>query len=249
VGGKDLQRSDIRLVAATHRDLAQAVAEGRFRQDLYYRLRVIVIHTPALRERKEDIPVLAETFVAQENTRHGLAVRGISRSALELLQQHSWPGNVRELRNVISAAVVMKQRGFLEREDLLLEPPAGRERTIGSPYLPVPIGPRPDDGIDLGVLASALLELQRDIKEIKSLLRAGGPGGQMPLAADVVETIAGEADYSPLGDEEGGDLQVAERALIEAALRATGGHRRRAAERLGISERTLYRKIKEYGLQ
>jgi DNA-binding NtrC family response regulator len=247
VGGKELLKSDIRLVAATHRDLARRVSEGRFRQDLYYRLRVIVIHTPPLRERKEDIPVLAETFVAQENERLRLAVRGISRSALEKLQQHSWPGNVRELRNVISAAVVMKQRGLIEREDIRLEAAVDDPFASPSSYLPVPMAVEPR-AVDLSVLASTLLELRQDLKEIKSMLRGRYHDVHFPLPADVVETVAGDADVRPVGSEEGGDLQAAERALIDATLRATGGHRRKAAERLGISERTLYRKIKQYGL-
>jgi len=248
VGGKELQRADIRLVAATHRDLARDVEKGRFRRDLYYRLRVVVIRTPPLRERKEDIPVLAETFVRQENERHRLAVRGVSRPALERLKQHSWPGNVRELRNVISAAVVMKQRGLIEREDLNLDGPPGEAEAVASPYLPVPVLPEGGlGGLDLGILATTLLELRQDIKEIKRLLRDGA-GGRIPLAGEVVEAFAEEAVHAAEGGEEGGYLQTAERSLIESALRTAGGHRRKAAERLGISERTLYRKIKQYGI-
>ncbi len=249
VGGRELLHSDIRLVAATLRDLALEVEEGRFRQDLYYRLRVIVIPTPPLRERRDDVPVLAETFLAQENARLGLSVRGIAREAMQLLQAHSWPGNVRELRNVISAAAVIKQRGLIEAEDLPPEVRGGRPAPVGG--LPVPLG-RDDERLERQLLTTLVLELREDVKQIKALLggRAAGPGeGRIPHDGRIVETYGGEAGYSPVGAVEGGDLQTAERRLIEAALRATGGRRRQAAERLGISERTLYRKLKRYGLQ
>ena len=118
VGGRAPRTSNIRLVAATHRNLADDVARGRFRQDLYFRLRVVVIQTPPLREHREDIPVLASTFLRAENEKHGLHVRGLTRAAEQALLDHSWPGNVRELRNLISSAVVMKQGGLVDVEDL-----------------------------------------------------------------------------------------------------------------------------------
>jgi DNA-binding NtrC family response regulator len=250
VGGTGVEHSDIRLVAATNQDLAQAVEAGRFRQDLYYRLHVIVIRTPPLRERREDIPVLAATFLEQENRRYGLSVRGIARPALQLLQAHSWPGNVRELRNVISAMVALKQTGMIETEDL---PPEIREAEglSSAGRLPVAVAARGREDLERELLITTLLELREDVKEIKAALVRGGTAGEVrpiPYASDVVETFSGEAGYSPMSGGEGGDLQAAERALIEAALRSTGGRRRQAAERLGISERTLYRKIKRYGL-
>ncbi len=246
VGGKDLQHSDIRLVAATHQDLGRAVERGTFRQDLYFRLRVVVIPTPPLRERREDVPVLAETFIAQENERHGLSVRGIARPALQLLSDHHWPGNIRELRNVISALVVLKQRGMIEADDL---PPEVRfpGAPVGRADLPVPLGHGVSETLDPALIATTLLELRQDIKEIKSLLKERG-AGPIPVSEQIVETFSGETGYSPVDGTGAGDLQTAERTLIEAALQATGGRRRQAAERLGISERTLYRKIKLYGL-
>ncbi len=255
VGGRTTQTSDIRLVAATHRDLAADVAQGRFRQDLFYRLKVVVIGTPPLREHAGDIPLLVDAFLEQENEKHGLHVRGLSRSAEQALLAHDWPGNVRELRNLISSAVVMKQRGLIELEDLPSEWRQGRPGG-GARFLPVPAGPRAGDEIDLGVIASSILALRQEVHEIKQMLQAAGAaapdgwsdGESWAPARGVVETFAADDDYGPLGAEQAGDLQTAERTLIEAALRATAGNRRRAAERLGISERTLYRKIKQYGL-
>ena len=253
VGGKNILRSDIRLVAATNRDLLREVESGRFRQDLYYRLRVIVIETPPLRDRQEDVLVLAEHFLAEENREHGLAVRGFSRHAKQALRLHHWPGNVRELRNVVRAAAVMKQRGLIEVEDLPgdMGPSSGADR---SPYLPVVVDAGPAGGLDPAVLASTLLELRKDIKDIKAALQdladVLGPGmirgGAIPADGRVVETLLHEQGLD--APEGGGDLQSAEKALIAAALEATAGNRRRAAEKLGISERTLYRKLKRYGL-
>ncbi|MBE0567692.1 MAG: sigma-54-dependent Fis family transcriptional regulator [Krumholzibacteria bacterium] len=256
VGGRSVLHSDIRLVAATHRDLADDVGRGRFRQDLYYRLRVVVIETPALRDRREDIPILAEAFLADENTRHGMHVRGLTRAAEQALLAHDWPGNVRELRNVLSSVVVLKQRGMVDAADLPAELRPGGP--VPSPYLPVALDGSGRGDLDLGLVATSLLEIRQELREIKAMLAAGGRGqgggwtvgadGRLRPAGPVVDTFAAETGYSPLQDPDQGDLQAAERSLIESALQNTGGNRRRAAERLGISERTLYRKLRLYGL-
>jgi DNA-binding NtrC family response regulator len=255
VGGRKQESSSIRLVAATHQDLSDDVNSGNFRQDLYYRLKVVVIQTPALREHPEDIPVLAEKFLQEENARHKLHVRGFSRACLQALLDHDWPGNVRELRNTISSLVVLKQRGLIDLDDLPTGfGAAGLEKSPSS-YLPVPYDLHSSaSSIDSGLLANTLLEIRQDLREIKSLLnlRDGVVEHQVPWKGPgdgrVVETFSADSGFSPLDQEVGGDLQTAERSLIEAALAATHGNRRIAANRLGISERTLYRKIKAYGL-
>jgi len=258
VGGRRVETTDFRLVAATHRDLAEDVTRGRFRQDLYYRLKVVVIKAPPLRARPEDIPVLAETFLRRENERYDLHVKGLSRATEQAFLDYDWPGNVRELLNTISSLVVLKQRGMIEVEDLPAEMRLGVSDE--SRFLPVALDQGDTMGVDLGLLAGTLLELRQDIKEIKAMLVRGDnvsvardnwPGGQAPLrhSGSVVETFSADNSYGPLQEARSGDLQTAEHSLIEAALATTGGNRRQAAERLGISERTLYRKIKHYGLQ
>lgn len=258
VGGRKTESSDIRLVAATHRDLAQAVSQGSFRQDLYYRLRVVVINTPALRERTEDIPILIEAFLKQENKKHGLHVRGLTRAAEQALDRHDWPGNVRELRNTISSLVVMKQRGMIDVQDLPMEFQYGQPQNGG--FLPVAMPMVNSSNIDLGVLATSILELRHDIQEMKAMMQEmmghgptqGGfsldPEARLDPGGRIEETFSGGMGFSPLEQEQSGDLQTAEKALIESALKATAGNRRQAANRLGISERTLYRKIKLYEL-
>ena len=259
VGGRKTEHADIRLVAATHRDLAEDVVKGRFRQDLYYRLKVVVINAPPLRDRKDDIPILAGKFLDDSNEKHGLHIRGLTRSAEQALIHYDWPGNVRELLNTISSVSVLKQRGMIELEDLPMEIRFGEGPDQG-PYLPVPMDGQGTGAIDFAVLATTLLELRHDIRDIKAMLKSGsgryqeqaewplGSDGRLPSSMGVVETFSGATGYSPLQGDRTGDLQTAERSLIESALKQAGGNRRKAADRLGISERTLYRKIKLFGL-
>ncbi|MGK7311662.1 MAG: sigma-54-dependent transcriptional regulator [Candidatus Longimicrobiales bacterium M2_2A_002] len=152
VGGtKDLE-VDARLVAATNRDLEQEVEEDRFREDLYYRLRVFPIRLPPLRERTSDIPALVKTFVEEFANQFGKTITGIDDEAMELLKEYRWPGNVRELRNLIERSVLLADSDVLTAE--MLPPPIrGRER--GSSELPVELGP---EGVDFEELERALLE-------------------------------------------------------------------------------------------
>jgi DNA-binding NtrC family response regulator len=248
VGGTKKMHSDIRLIAATHRDLAKEVEAGNFRQDLYYRLRVVVIPTPPLRDRTEDIPVITETFLRQENKTHKLNLKGFSRRAQQMLEKYSWPGNIRELRNLISSLVVIKQTGMIEPSDL---PSEFHDINIGhighNHNLPVLVGNRQDLGLEL--MAATLLEMREDIKQIKATLEgldissiSGSNHGQ------ILETFSGDLGFitEPAAGEN--DLQTAEKVLIEQALQSTFGKRRQASQKLGISERTLYRKIKKYNL-
>ena len=118
VGGAKTIKVDVRIVAATHRDLSEEVQKGNFREDLFYRLFVIPMTLPALRERPEDIPYLANYFLEQSNCRSRRQVKGISEDALEAMTGHAWPGNVRELKNLIERLVVLKGNGIITRRDL-----------------------------------------------------------------------------------------------------------------------------------
>jgi DNA-binding NtrC family response regulator len=131
VGGSKPLEVDVRVVAATHRDLEREVREGRFREDLYYRLKVVEIELPPLRERREDLPALATRFLEQLAERHARARRHLSASALAALSRHPWPGNVRELRNVVERAAVLAAGEEIEVEDLAL--PAPREASAAAP--------------------------------------------------------------------------------------------------------------------
>ena len=127
VGGIDTIKVDVRIIAATNVDLSQAVQDGRFREDLYYRLNVINIHLPSLRERKEDIPLLAEYFIRKYREENNKPIKGISHEALKALMDYHWPGNVRELENVIERAVVLSQSDSIDYDllpDAVTAPPS-----------------------------------------------------------------------------------------------------------------------------
>jgi DNA-binding NtrC family response regulator len=131
---------DVRLLAATNRPPQQAVSEGKLRSDLLYRLNVFSIHLPSLRERKEDLPVLAQHLVTQLAEKHGRPARFLSPAALEALQFHSWPGNVRELRNVIERAVIICSGEQIERHHFAPYPIEQRERLRNEDILSLPVG-------------------------------------------------------------------------------------------------------------
>lgn len=133
VGGADLIKVDVRIIAATHRDLKKAIAEGKFREDLYYRLNVITVDMPPLREKKEDIPLLVECFLEKFNIEAGRRIGGISEEALEALMNHDWPGNVRELENCIEHAVVIAKENTITVNDLPQTLWRGEERFLSAP--------------------------------------------------------------------------------------------------------------------
>ncbi|MDP2790623.1 MAG: sigma-54 dependent transcriptional regulator [Rectinemataceae bacterium] len=128
VGGESTVEVDVRFIAATNRDLKQEIAEGRFREDLYYRLNVVNIHVPPLRERREDIPLLAATFLHEFSQENGKQIDGFEPRARQALYSYDWPGNVRELRNCIESAVVMSSSNFISIDDLPPGPRSTQEK-------------------------------------------------------------------------------------------------------------------------
>jgi two-component system response regulator HydG len=182
VGSNDPMHVDVRLIAATNRDLRAAVAAGTFREDLYFRLRVVAIELPPLRARRADLPAHTTAFVRAAADRHGRAARSLSKEALDLLTAYRWPGNVRELRNVVEAMVLLSR----------------------DPVVP----------------ASAVPAYLREPDKHKD----------------------------PLKSLSGLRLDEVEKVLVVNTLKDVGGNRERAARLLGVSTRTLYRKIQEYGL-
>ena len=125
VGGREPMRVDVRVVAATNRDLKAMIAEGKFREDLFYRLGVIIIQVPALRERGDDLRLLAEYFLEFHSRAHKRKIKGFTQAALRAILAHSWPGNVRELENCVQRAVILSMDAYLRPEDLELEPAGG----------------------------------------------------------------------------------------------------------------------------
>ncbi len=153
VGGNRTVRVDVRIIAATHRDLEARVSEGQFREDLYYRLYVIPLLLPPLRERRGDVALLAAHFLEAFNTRGAGAIEGLSDEALAALERYAWPGNIRELRNLMERLVVLKQDGVIERHDL----PAKFSESAGTNPVNAGIA-LSDDGINLN---SAVTEFEK----------------------------------------------------------------------------------------
>jgi DNA-binding NtrC family response regulator len=228
VGGSQPIRADVRVIAATNRNLAEATEEGAFRRDLFYRLKVFDIHVPSLRERPEDIPPLVEAYGRQFAAEQGTGFDGITPEARRFLMRYRWPGNVRELLNLIQSLVVSGHSEPVEAKAL---PPHIRQDEGFDPWrLPVRTGRTPEKA-ERELLLRTLLQIRADMDEIKELLTERAERAR-PATAEVVVT-----ETQTVHDAEG--------QLIDEALRQSGGNRRAAADALGISERTLYRRLRE----
>ena len=194
VGGNEELDIDIRLVASSNRDLAEAVRSGAFRPDLFYRLNVFPLRMPTLRERKADIPVLASHFLSQVEEKERRGFTAFEEKALEVLDRHDWPGNVRELRNAVHRAYVLSDPPVIQTE-----------------------------------AAEAVLDASHPVERLQAVNADGEAWPAVPVRV-------------------GEKLEAVERRLLIATLQAVNGDRRTAAELLGISLKTVYNRLKEYGL-
>jgi DNA-binding NtrC family response regulator len=256
VGGTQPIKVDVRVLAATNRPLRDAVAIGEFRDDLYYRLNVLNIYLPPLRERREDIPLLVRRFIRELAKEHDRTFRGIAPEAMQRLVTARWPGNVRQLRNLIESMVVLAPGAEIRAADIpadILDGPVGT-------LLPVRLGAGMQQGRgdmagqELEFIVRSLLELKLQVEELRRRL------DEHPQRVQVIELADHASVADVLTDGDGADghevvyrsgmtMEEVEKAAIGAALREYQGNRRRAAEVLGIGERTLYRKIKAYHLE
>ncbi len=256
VGGVKDVNVNVRLIAATNADLEDEVESGRFRKDLYYRLNVINIHLPPLRDRREDIPDLLDAFVQQTIDEHGLERIRISDSALAELSSYHWPGNVRQLKNVVEKMVILHPGGRIERSHIsaLLG-----ERFSRSRNLPVPATPGGRLEAERELIYQTLLSIRQELAELKEIvmedrrlrgapqvsgIESRGKEG-FPLDAEVVEVREENTPPPQPGKRTAAEF---EKEAIRQALAEAKGNRRVAAEILGIGERTLYRKIAQYNL-
>lgn len=267
IGGSASVPVDLRVIAATNRDLQQAVDQREFRLDLYHRLKVVELDIPPLRRRAEDIPLLIEHFTSELTQDNKSRLEGFSAAALDLLQNYAWPGNVRELRNLIEHLVFLAPRALVEPEDLV--PHLGIQPTR---HLPVPTNKTPDQS-ERELIYFALLDLKREVAELRAAVERNAsamPSSTPPVAPRAVRPVAPEEPIYPVEDtpyhpadsqpaairvpenaaiEPLPSLKDREREAIEQALNRVAGNRRKAAAILGISTRTLYRKLNEYDLQ
>jgi len=258
VGGTQPIQVDVRVIAATNQSLKEAVTLGTFRDDLFYRLNVLSIYLPPLRERRSDIPLLVRTFIAEFAKAHDRPFKGITPEALQILVDADWPGNVRQLRNLIESMVVLAPEGEIRAADI---PADIRERTRSLPVrIPAPVREGSGAGSqELEFIFRTLVELKMQLEGLRrrieerpservEVIEVGGsesqtPGSRLLDPLDSTPEPPGPVIYKP-----GMSMSDVERAAIDAALRETRGNRRKAAETLGIGERTLYRKLKEYAI-
>lgn len=274
LGSSDVQKVDVRVVAATNRDLLYEVRQGRFRQDLFFRLNSVNIHLPPLRQHLDDIALYVEYFSQRVADRNALVVDGIDADAVALLAQQPWQGNIRELRNLVETMVTLERGARITPSmvERYLPPPASPDEPVLTGLMRVyDAAPPPSAGAaDVSMMYRTLLQLTNDVTEIKAVLRhlLSMSIEQMPSSPTVpgatsavipVPVMSGttpqrhQHDANNVGvirvpEEPTLDLATLERTAIEQALRRTQGNRREAAKLLGISERTLYRKIDEYAL-
>lgn len=240
VGSGELRKVDVRIITATNRDLAQMVKNNLFRKDLYYRLRAVTIFIPPLRERREDIPLLLEHFVKQAVNSNKIDFQGFTPDAMDIILQYDWPGNVRELKNFVESIVVLsagkKVDADLVREHLIHY----EEMPEVSAALPIPVKKSVDQA-ERELIYKALLSLGVEIREMKELLlNINHRLNNQPMQGEI-EDVYYQEDVRP--------IEEMEKQMIKRALIKFHGNKRKAAQALRISERTLYRKLKEYDLQ
>lgn len=243
VGSSMPRTVNVRVIAATNKNLESEVQGQRFRADLFYRLRSVNISIPPLRKRVEDIPVLFRHFASDVARRNKVPFAGISNAAMAVLESYHWPGNVRELRNVVESMLVLENGKYLEPDDVQ-KYLKGYRQDHEQRHLPVPLGKSVEQA-ERELILRALLDIKGNLLELKSVLieqLQSQELGRQPAAADPVGS-AGAAGSGNL------NLEDMERRVIAEALDRYKGNRRVAARALHISERTLYRKIKEYGLE
>lgn len=238
VGSSQGEKVDVRVIAATNRDLSEAVAVGAFRQDLYFRLKAVNIYLPPLRERKDDILLLADAFLREIAKRNEIQLPEITPGSITLLRNAYWEGNVRELKHFLESIVIL-EKGNRITEDMVER--HLRQMQGSSGHLPVHI-PKSTPGLDNEILITLLLDLKRDINEIKNYLR-------LPQVTSSLSRVPYIYDREIIPAESQISLEEMEKEQIQKALQDMRGNRRKAAAILGISERTLYRKIKEYEIE
>lgn len=285
VGSSEVKKTNIRVVAATNKDMAKAVKEGKFREDLFYRMSTVQIHIPPLRERSDDIWLLTRKFSHDFSDNYRTPVVEYSEEAKQALLHYRWPGNVRQLKNVIEQIALFEAGKTLSREDVMRYLPIA-----GDDLKPVLAGEnsRFDYSRERELLFKMIFQLQNEIESLKTAVETGShsahinsniaelkretqqlvklPSVKVPgvhsvkmgnddeteAVHDVANDSIQEMPVRPIMAEEVHPIKTledTERETITRALDRNCGRRKKTAEELNISERTLYRKIKEYGLE
>ncbi|MCX8011343.1 MAG: sigma-54 dependent transcriptional regulator [Ignavibacteria bacterium] len=227
VGAESTTKIDVRFITATNKDLTKEIEKKKFREDLYYRLKSVMIEVPPLRKRREDIPLLIDRFIKDFCQRNNRELATIDSEALDFLIEYNWPGNVRELKNTIESAVALNKDGLLKISDF--------EKNIfknaelkDSRNLPVFLNKSSEEA-ERELIYRALFEIKKDLIDIKNFL-----ANKKEIKNDITEGLS---------------IQHLQKEAIKNALIKTNYNKKKAAELLNMSLRTLYRKIKEYQLK
>ncbi len=262
VGSSKSMRVDVRIVAASNRNLEKEVDAGSFRKDLYYRLKAITITVPSLRDRREDIPILASKFATDCAVRNQILFKGFSDGAYRVMSQHRWPGNIRELKNFIESMVILEKGGVIKTDVIHRYLNAESSPTELNSLLPVRLDKNVDQA-ERELILQQLFMLRREIAEMKEIMARGlaNPGRTSGSADEynpALEVLPDEQTPEPHTNESPailnpqllGNLTAAqvEKELIVRTLERFNYNKRKTAQALQLAERTLYRKIKDYGI-
>lgn len=278
VGGQEIRKTNVRIVAATNVNLRKAISEGKFREDLYYRLNTIPINMPPLRERGNDILLLFRLFAMQMAEKYKLPKITLDDEAKQVMLKYKWPGNVRQLKNITEQMSVIAEKRVIDREEILRFIPQDTESTelalvdkgqgshsyesereILYKILYELRGNVSDLRRDLNNVRKQL-ETYRELEETAHYRHLATEGAQTlpattqdafrPDDKEVEDAVAEEIQETrPQKEEESLNLNDNQRQMVVRALERNNGNRKKAAQELGISDRTLYRRIKEYGLE
>jgi len=248
VGGTAPVNVDTRIIASTNKDLETAVNKGEFRKDLYYRLKAVTIYIPPLRERTEDIELFTNAFLENYCRKMNIQCKGISPEAIHVLKEYSWPGNVRELKNLLESLIVLNKGEVIKVSDL---PENIKGQTEFDRSLPVPLKMTAEQA-ERELIYRTLLALGAELSEIKRIVVENYRGEQrfIPNEKSRFREHVFEEEIPFKEDNEYGEISIKnnEKELIKKALLKYKGNRKKAAKELGISERTLYRKLKQLNL-
>lgn len=281
VGSSEVQKTDVRVLAATNVNLPKLVQQGKFREDLYYRLNTVPIMVPALRERKDDIPVLFRKFCVDFSEKYRSTTIQLTDDARHLLMQYNWPGNIRQLKNIAEQTSVLAGQKLVDVAELKTFLPQDGQVS----QLPALAKDKEGEGFmsDREILYKMIFDIKNDLNELKRFVWSATSGNSLkfdeevhlpkfdtpsspvpakfitdPISTDLSPIIHRDNDFATIVDNHSAyeeqsvehPLSIAdmERELIDKALKKHKGKRKDAAMDLGISERTLYRKIKEYDI-
>lgn len=271
MGASQVQKTNVRVVAATNLDIPKAIREGRFRADLYYRLNSVMIHVPALRERKEDIPLLFRKFASDFAEKYRMPAVRLSEEATRLLQAYYWQGNIRQLKNVAEQVSIMETNHDITAATLRMYLPEN-ETVSGVAVINNGAHNSSADRQEIELLYKAIFDLKRELNELRAGMAQSSPATVTTAVPSALPTVGQEQrESSPAApihkaEESEEEWQIAEvvegenntrkiptvqdieREQIVMSLERNRGNRKAAAAELGISERTLYRKIKDYDL-